>query len=121
RTSFARYAASGARRAWETRVENMGRFSWRPSPLKRFYGLGLAAAALAAAVPAALTLAPSQAVAQSFDGGEIADFYRARGRAPLWFAPHSGAAARQLLELLATAQADNLNPRRYNLKALERA
>ena len=98
----------------------MGKFSWRLSPLKGFYGLGLAAAVLAAAVPAALTLVPSAASAQATDS-EIADFYRARGGAPLWFVPRSGGAAQQLFQLLATAQADNLNPRRYNLKGLQRA
>jgi len=99
----------------------MVRFSWRPSPLKGFRGLALAALLFGVATPAALGLAPSLAAAQSFDGGEIAAFYRARGGAPLWFAPRSGAAARQLLQLIATAQADNLNPRRYNVKALARA
>ena len=51
----------------------------------------------------------------SFDG-EIADFYRARGGAPLWFAPALAAPAPQLLQLLATAEADRLNPRRYNMR-----
>ena len=69
--------------------------------------------------PLAMHVAP--AAAQSVDGGEIADFYRARGGAPLWFAPRSGAAAQQLLQLLATAQADNLNSRRYNVQGLTRA
>ena len=55
-----------------------------------------------------------------FDG-EIADFYRARGGAPLWFAPNAGDAAPQLIQLLATAQADQLNPRRYNVRGLQRA
>ena len=52
-----------------------------------------------------------------FDG-EIADFYRARGGAPLWFAPSSGSAADQLIQLLASAQADHLNPRRYDVRGL---
>ena len=81
-------------------------------------GLALATAAVAA-VPFTAFVQP--AAAQSVDGSEIGDFYRARGGAPLWFAPRSGAAARQLLQLLATAQADNLNPKRYNVKALARA
>jgi murein L,D-transpeptidase YcbB/YkuD len=80
---------------------------------------GLALAAAAVAAPLAMHVQP--AVAQSFDGGDIAAFYRARGGAPLWFAPRSGAAAQQLIQLLATAQADNLNPRRYNVRALSRA
>jgi murein L,D-transpeptidase YcbB/YkuD len=56
----------------------------------------------------------------SFDA-QVAEFYRARGGAPLWLAPSSGAAAQQLLSLLATAGADHLNPRRYNVKAISRA
>src|SRR4051812_8641950 len=81
--------------------------------------LGLALAAAAIASPFASGVQP--AVAQSVDGGEIASFYHSRGGAPLWFAPRSGAAAQQLLQLLATAQADNLNPKRYNVRALSRA
>lgn len=81
--------------------------------------LGLALAAVAVAAPLATHVAP--AAAQSVDGGEIADFYRARGGAPLWFSPRSGGAAQQLLQLLDTAQADNLNPKRYNVRQLSRA
>jgi murein L,D-transpeptidase YcbB/YkuD len=89
--------------------------------MKNLWGLSCAAAAIALGVPAALSIAPPQAAAQPVDAGEIAAFYRARGGAPLWFSPHSGAAAQQLVQLLATAQADNLNPRRYNVRALARA
>ena len=86
-----------------------------------FWGLGCAAAAIALGAPAVLSIAPSQAAAQSMDGGNIAAFYRARGGAPLWFSPRSGAAAQELVQLLSTAQADNLNPRRYNVRGLSRA
>jgi murein L,D-transpeptidase YcbB/YkuD len=72
-------------------------------------------------VPAALSIAPAHAAAQSVDEGEISAFYRARGGAPLWLSPHSGAAAQQLLQLLSTAQADDLNPKRYNVRGLARA
>jgi len=81
--------------------------------------LGLALAVAAIATPLAMSAQP--AAAQGVDGGDIADFYRARGGAPLWFSPRSGGSAQQLLQLVATAQADNLSPRRYNLKALQRA
>src|SRR3954454_8789012 len=84
---------------------------------KLLLGLSVGAAAVASTVP--VTLQP--AAAQSVSGGEIADCYRSRGGAPLWFSPRSGAAAQQLVQLLASAQADNLNPRRYNVRALERA
>jgi len=53
--------------------------------------------------------------------GEIADFYRARGGAPLWFAPKAGPAADLLIQLLASAQADHLNPRRYDVRGMARA
>jgi len=81
--------------------------------------LGLALAAAAVVTPFAIHIQP--AAAQDVSGGEIADFYRARGGAPLWFAPGSAGAAQQLVQLLATAQADNLNPRRYNIRGLARA
>ena len=55
------------------------------------------------------------------DGAEIAAFYRSRGGAPLWFSPRSGAAAQQLVQLLATAQADNLNPGATMCAAFSRA
>jgi murein L,D-transpeptidase YcbB/YkuD len=77
--------------------------------------------AAAVAAPAALSVAPAQASAQELDGGEIASFYRSRGGGPLWFGPTSHGAAQQLVQLLATSYADNLNPRRYNVRALARA
>jgi murein L,D-transpeptidase YcbB/YkuD len=84
----------------------------------------LATALIAAGAGAPLVIhgtPASAAVAVQSSDGEIADFYRARGGAPLWLAPTSGAAAQQMISLLATAQADHLNPRRYNVKALSRA
>ena len=83
--------------------------------------LGLtAAAALAVATP--LTLPISAAGARtSAEAGDVAAFYRARGSAPLWFSPTSGNAAQQLIQQLSTAQADNLNPRRYDVRGLQRA
>ena len=89
--------------------------------MKKLWGLGCAAAAIALGVPAAMSIAPAHAAAQAVNDAEIAAFYRARGGAPLWFSPRSGAAAQQLLQLLSTAQADNLNPKRYNVRGLARA
>jgi len=83
----------------------------------------LAAAALVA-VGSALPLprpVTAAAAAQPMAGNEVADFYRNRAGAPLWFSPSSGRAPEQLLQLLSTAQADNLNPRRYNVRGLARA
>jgi len=89
-------------------------------PFNSLVVAGLVAAA--AAAPLAFQAAPvSAAVAAQPVGSEIADFYRMRGGAPLWLAPTSGAAAQQLISLLATAQADHLDPRRYNVKAISRA
>jgi len=81
--------------------------------------LGLALAAVAVAAPIAIHIQP--VAAQGVSGGEIADFYRSRGGAPLWFSPSSAGAPQQLLQLLSSSQADNLNPRRYNVRGLSRA
>jgi len=80
--------------------------------------LALGAAALGIAPRPAETRAAAFAAS---DQSEITAFYRSRGGAPLWFAPRSGAAAAQLVQLLSTASADNLDPRRYNTRNLSRA
>jgi murein L,D-transpeptidase YcbB/YkuD len=84
---------------------------------------GAAVAAVATALAGGPGTAPvrAAAVAAPSASGEIAAFYRSRGGAPLWLSPTSGGAAQQLVQLLATAQADNLNPRRYNARGLARA
>jgi murein L,D-transpeptidase YcbB/YkuD len=80
------------------------------------------AAAFAIAAPAFVGTAPAAAApAPSPSASVIASFYRSRGGAPLWFSPGAGNAAPLLLQLLASAQADGLNPRRYNVRALQRA
>src|SRR3954453_5055357 len=86
----------------------------------------MSTAALAAAL-VLLSAAPATPVAAgergagAVDAGAIADFYRSRGGAPLWFSPSAGNAARELVQLLATAQADNLNPNRYRVGNLAKA
>jgi murein L,D-transpeptidase YcbB/YkuD len=90
-------------------------------PLK---GLGLAVTGVALAMaPLSSVIAPTPAAAAASPAAssEINAFYRSRGGAPLWLSPRSGAAAQQLIQLLSTAQADNLNPRRYNVRGLSRA
>ena len=64
----------------------------------------LIGSALCILAPANPLEAPAQArpAAVPFDG-EIAQFYQARGGAPLWFAPNSGRATDQLIQLLASA------------------
>ena len=98
----------------------MPKLKRRLRPSSALFLLGVAAAA---ALPLAGRSTPASAAAlvdPSIDA-QIADFYRARGGAPLWLSPTSGAAAQQLLSLLSTAQADNLNPRRYDVRGLSRA
>ncbi|HEX8840516.1 MAG TPA: L,D-transpeptidase family protein [Sphingomicrobium sp.] len=90
--------------------------------LKTIVGAGSALLAIAVATPAMLASTPVKAAAPAGPVAlEVADFYRSRGGAPLWFGPNAGAAAPALLQLLATSQADHLNPRRYNIRGLQRA
>ena len=77
--------------------------------MKTLFAFGAAALAIGAALPA--TFATGTAVAAP----------AAQSFGPRWFGPGSGGAAQQLLQLLATAQADGLNPKRYNVKGLSRA
>jgi len=90
------------------------------NPVKLLSGAALAVAAIGA-VPLALVPSPALAARAPSSRGAVADFYRARSGAPLWFSPRSGNAAQQLLMLLSTARADNLNPNRYNVKGVARA
>ena len=91
-------------------------------PLNKWLAAGGAFAALAVALPATTGMAPVHAAQATGPlDSEIANFYRSRGGAPLWFGPRAANAAPQLIQLLATAQADHLNPRRYNVRGLERA
>jgi murein L,D-transpeptidase YcbB/YkuD len=94
-------------------------------PARRLAGaaaaLSLAIGALAmAGTPAAAQRSRAPAASAGM-GASIAAFYRARGGAPLWFSPTSGASVQQLLLLLSTAQADGLNPNRYRVRNLTRA
>jgi murein L,D-transpeptidase YcbB/YkuD len=96
----------------------MSKLSSSSRLLNGFLAFGLAAAL---AVPLAGTGTPAAAARPSSADAGVAAFYQARGGAPLWLSPASGAAEQQLMSLLATADADHLNPRRYNLKALRKA
>lgn len=79
-------------------------------------GLLLAATPLAASPAAA---APAATVPGG--GMAVTDFYNARRGEPLWFSARSGNAARALLDLLKSADADALAPDRYGSAALESA
>src|SRR3954453_19742265 len=74
---------------------------------------------------AALSFAPANAAAApvvpSVQGQTIADFYRARGGAPLWLSPAAGNSAEQLISLLSTASIDGLDPDRYHVAKLRDA
>jgi murein L,D-transpeptidase YcbB/YkuD len=99
------------------------------SPVKRVRKAAAAAAAIAlaagalavAGTPAHAQRGRATAAANAQIGSSIAAFYRSRGGAPLWFSPTSGASVQQLLLQLSTAQADGLNPKRYNVGSLRRA
>jgi murein L,D-transpeptidase YcbB/YkuD len=90
-----------------------------PLPLDGF--LSVAAIIGLAAVPLLGHSTPAAAAGAAEAASDVSPFYRARGGAPLWFSPKSGNAAQQLITLLSTAQADHLNPKRYDVKALSRA
>jgi L,D-transpeptidase YcbB len=99
----------------------MGRLLRGARPLKGLLALGAAAVAVGVPLASAGTPASAAAADGASQEGQVTDFYRARGGELLWLSPRSGAAAQQLLTLLATAQADGLNPKRYNVKAISRA
>lgn len=87
------------------------------------FRLGMAVL-LAAAVPSTAAFAdslPTGQAAVAWDGRGVADFYSARQGQPLWFAPGNEQAASDLLQLLGSAQADGLDPRRYRVGDLQRA
>src|SRR5258708_30960277 len=90
----------------------MGKFSRGALPLRRIFAAGGAVAALGIAAPLAIGSAPATArtAAPASVDGEIADFYRARGGAPFWFAPHPGAAPPQLLPPLRPPPANPPHP-----------
>jgi len=82
----------------------------------------LTVAAAGLAIPAALPVAAPAVAAKksSSSAREVADFYRARGGRLLWLSPSAGAAGQQLVQMLSTAQADNLDPRRYPIRQIQR-
>ena len=94
-------------------------------PVRRFsvHG-GAAAALLAAAAPLAVPApAHAAAVAAALGSGQgVADFYVARSGFPLWFEDgQPSQAAAILIETLARADVDGLDPRNYRLQEIQRA
>ena len=90
------------------------------SPIVKALLTASAVCLFATAAPLGAPAVARNSASVAFDR-EIADFYRARGGAPLWFGPNADGAADQLVQLLASAQADHLNPRRYDARGVARA
>ena len=100
-------------------------FSAGRRPLRPFQTAAGAAIAMALSAAMASSAPAAAQSGQSLEAragaASVADFYRSRGGSLLWLSPSAGNAAQQLILLLSTAQADNLDPRRYNLKAINKA
>ena len=95
----------------------------RSRPVRNFsFAGGLVAAFAAAAMPLPLSgfEAAAQARPAAYAGQSIASFYAARADRPLWLG-QAGRQADVLLELLASAELDGLNPRKYRVASLEKA
>ena len=100
----------------------MGKFTGGRAPLNATLAAGcLILSGLAATMTFVGTPATARSAAPAAFDSEIASFYRGRGGAPLWLAPGANGAAQQLIQLLATAEADHLNSRRYNVRGLQSA
>ena len=81
------------------------------------------AALLAFAAPQALVPAQSATIAVAAAGESASDFYALRGHRPIWFGASLSdpSAAHALIGLLRGAEADGLDPRRYDVASIERA
>ena len=90
----------------------------RPVRTFRIFGGGVAALALATAVPIAPAAAQNAVPVAAAAG--ISDFYAARSNRPLWFS-QSGRQVDLFLQILGSAELDGLDPGRYRVDALERA
>jgi murein L,D-transpeptidase YcbB/YkuD len=99
-------------------IASMKTFARRLRPLVRLAATA-ASVAVVVGVPAGLGTFQAEARVQA-PSGEVDAFYRLRGGRPLWLASTSANAAQTLIQQLATAQSDNLNPRRYDVRALQR-
>ena len=81
------------------------------------------AALLALAAPQALNPAHPATIAVVAAGESASDFYALRGHRPIWFGASLSdpSAANALVGLLRTAEADGLDPRRYDVQGIQRA
>ncbi|MBA3576941.1 MAG: L,D-transpeptidase family protein, partial [Sphingomonas sp.] len=89
-------------------------------PVRRLF---LIAGAVAVFATAPLSFAsPAKAAATATASGQgIDDFYAAQGGQLLWLRAGQADAARELLGLLETAEADGLDPGKYKVKSLAKA
>jgi L,D-transpeptidase YcbB len=95
----------------------------RPVRILSVFGPAAAALALAAAgpiAPAAAAAPQVQLTAAAAAGQGLKDFYKAREGRSLWFS-QPGQQANELLELLASAELDGLDPGKYRVGELRRA
>ncbi|NUS99385.1 MAG: L,D-transpeptidase family protein [Sphingomonas sp.] len=92
----------------------------RPVRTFQMFGRGVAALALATAIPVAPAAAQSTLPASVAATQGISDFYSARSNRPLWFS-QNGRQAALLLETLKTADLDGFDPDRYRIDAIEKA
>lgn len=99
------------------RTERTGR-----RPVRLVSIIAGAVAILAAAPVSFPAVAAAQANSAALPAGQgIEDFYAARGGAPLWVHQGDSEAAQKLVALLRTADADGLDPRKYDADALAAA
>ena len=102
-----------------------------PAPVHRLRKIGGVAMALAFAAPLSFVVTtPAEAkpkpkaaaTAQpAVLGNSVADFYAYRKDYPLWLASGAGDSAERLVDLLASAELDGLDPDRYGVATLRNA
>jgi len=79
--------------------------------------------AVLAAVASALALSPVQAAAgpAQASSAPLAQYHDPQSRSPIWLAGGQQDAAHRLMTLLATSELDGIDPRQFNLRALQKA
>jgi len=83
--------------------------------------LAFAASALAPVPAAGSANDPLSVVAGTTGTAALAQYYDARAAAPIWLAGGRQDAADRLMTMLATAELDGIDPRQFNLRALQKA
>ncbi len=88
-----------------------------PRPAGRKRSAGFVFGLLGTLAVAGLSV-PASAPAQSYGSGYAA---AARGNGLVWFGAGQNQAANRLLALLATSEVDGINPKQFNIRAMQRA